>query len=301
MSAQLAPAPTAGLSTYAPGIYPHVPAEVYHRRELGVVNNGALKILATKTPAHYRAWVDATEDSDTPALAFGRALHCAVLEPAVYAATYCEPVEHPYRRPSSTQRNAKKPSDETRAAIAYWDAWERDNAGKVEISADDAQRIAGMREAVMAHPVAGKFFTSGVSEATAVWTDPRTGLLCKSRMDYWREDLVMIGDLKSTEDASSGAFARSVAKFAYHIQDAHYSGGVHALLCEMPRFLFCAVEKEPPYSVGVYMLDLDAQVRGAELRDRAMDTLDDCLRTDEWPGLPTVVSTLSMPAYAFYD
>lgn len=305
MNAQLAPAPLAGLSTFAPGIYPDVPAEVYHRRELGVVNNGALKILSGKTPLHYRAWVDEVAEeteTETAAKVFGKALHCAVLEPELFEQTYIMAREHPFNRVSDRLRNAKKPSQSTLDAIAYWDAWELEMGGKIEISAKDSIKLRGMAAAVRAHPIAGKFFAGGMPEATAIWTDPRTGLICKIRMDYWREDLWMIGDLKSTEDASPRAFARSVVNYGYHLQHAHYTSGPQVLFGrEAPRFLFCAVEKEPPYSVGVYMLDADAEARGYELRDRAMDTLDACLRTDEWPGLPPVVNTLSLPGWAFTD
>lgn len=289
MSAQLAPAPLAGLSTFAPGIYPDVPHEVYHRRELGVVNNGALKILSGKTPAHYRAWVDeVVEEKETPTLIFGRAFHSLVLEPSKFHREFAlQPAFGDLR---------------TKAARESRDAWLTDHPGVTTLTDDDWKRLQGMAKAVRDHSIAGKFFADGMPEATAVYDDPRTGLRCKIRMDYWREDLWMIGDLKSTEDASPRAFARSVVNYGYHLQHAHYTSGPQALFGrEAPRFLFCAVEKEPPYSVGVYMLDADAEARGHELRDRAMDTLDACLRTDEWPGLPPVVNTLSLPGWAFTD
>lgn len=288
MNAQIAPHP-ASLSTYAPGIYPDVPAEVYHRRELGVVNNGALKILASQTPAHYRAWVEHTaEQSETPALVFGRAFHALVLEPEAFRSQFAlQPVFGDLR---------------TKAGKEARDAWLADHPGVTPVSADDWLRMQAMAKAVREHPVTGKFFVDGMPEATCVWTDPRTGLICKSRMDYWREDLWMIGDLKSTDDASPRAFARSVTNFAYHVQNAHYTSGPQALFGrEAPRFLFVAVEKAPPYCVGVYMLDADAEARGHELRDRAMDTLDACLQADTWPGLPPVVNTLSLPGWAFHE
>lgn len=289
MNAQLQPAPLPGLSTYAPGIYPDIPAEVYHRRELGVVNNGALKILSGQTPAHYRAWVDeATEEKETPALIFGRALHSLVLEPSKFHREFAlQPAFGDLR---------------TKAARESRDAWLADHPGVTTLTEDECKRLHGMAKAVREHPIAGKFFIDGMPEATCVYDDPRTGLRCKSRMDYWREDLWMIGDLKSTEDASPRAFARSVVNYGYHIQDAHYSEGPRVIFGnDAPKFLFVVVEKSAPYAVGVYMLDVDAAIRGHELRDRAMDTLDACLRTDEWPGLPPVVNTLSLPGWAFTD
>lgn len=300
MNAQMKQDVPTSITGYAPGIHAHVPAEVYHRKELGVVNCGALSRLA-KTPAHYRAWLEEEESGDTPALLFGRALHCAVLEPEIFDRDYIIAREHPFNRISDRLRNAKKPSQGTIDAIAYWDAWEREMGGKIEISHDDAIALRGIQASVRAHPIASKLFSGGMSEATIVWTDPRTGLLCKARMDYWRGDLGLIADLKSTEDASPKSFSRSVVNYRYHVQDAHYTSGHQALGLDVPKFVFVGVEKAAPYAVGVYMLDADAEGRGHELRDRDMDTLNDCLRADQWPSYPPVVNTLSLPGYAFTD
>lgn len=291
----------AALLDYAPGaIYPDMPSEVYHARTLGVVSKGALDRIA-KTPAHYRAWVDGAESAETPALAFGRALHARILEPDTFARTYIAEQRHPFRRVTEAQRNAKKPSDETLRAIEYWDAWAIEAAGKIEISADDAAKVEAIRDAVMLHPVAGALFVGGMAEATAVWIDPATGLLCKSRMDYWRPDISVIGDLKTTEDASPAGFARSVAKYRYAVQDAHYGEGVLHTVQHRANFLFVAVEKEPPYAVAVYQLDREAIARGEELRARDMGLLCDCLQLDAWPSYAPVVSTLSLPAWALKD
>lgn len=301
MNAQLAPAPITGLSTFAPGIYPDVPHEVYHRRELGVVNNGALKILSGKTPAHYRAWVDATEDDDTAALVFGRALHCAVLEPELFAETYVEPVEHPHRRPTSIQRNAKKPSQSTLDAIAYWDAWEAANAGKIEITVAEKTRLIGMSKAIRQHPLAARLLVGGTAEETIVWDDPRTGLRCKARADYHAAERGVLVDIKTTEDASEKGFMLSVARYGYHLQHAHYASAFQALGEELRAFLFVAVEKEPPYATAVHCLDAEAEARGIELRDRAMDTLSDCLRADFWPGYSNRIHRVSLPVWALRD
>lgn len=274
------------ITKWPAGIHEGIPAELYHRKELGVVNCGSLKELA-KTPAHYRAWLADTEQHDTPTLVFGRALHALVLEPALFA-----------------QEWAQQPAFgdlRTKAGKAEREAWQAANEGVETVSVDDWTKLHAMRDAVMAHPIAGKFFTGGRSETTTIWTDPRTGLLCKARQDYRRDDLVMIGDLKSTEDASPRAFARSIVNFRYHVQHAHYTDGDRVLSGEAPRFLFCAVEKSAPYAVGVYMLDADAEGRGHELRDREMDTLNVCLQGDEWPSYPPVVNTLSLPGWAFTD
>jgi len=300
MNAQIKSPLLTSITQFAPGIYPNVPAEVYHRKELGVVNCGALKQLSV-TPAHYRAWLADLDDNETPAKHFGRALHVAVLEPELFDSTYIIAREHPFRRVPDRNRNAKNPSPETLKACAYWDEWEREMAGKIEISHDDAIILRGIQASVAAHPIAGKLFRGGQSEQTIIWHDRETGLLCKARLDYWIADRRIAIDLKSTEDASPRGFAKSVANYRYHIQHAHYSEGMTATDNALRAFLFVAVEKSPPYAVAVHCIDADAEARGYELRRREMDALTDCLKTDKWPAYAPSIHTLALPRWALND
>ena len=283
MNAQLAPL---SITDYGPGIHEGIPAEIYHRKELGVVNKGALDQLA-RTPKHYRAWLADTEQHDTPALLFGRALHALVLEPALFAREWA-------RQPDFGDLR-------TKAGKERRDDWATSHRGVATVSADDWERLQAMRDAVMGHPIAGKLFTGGVSESTAIWTDHDTGLLCKSRMDYYVAARGLVIDLKSTEDASDDGFARSVAKYRYHVQHAHYASAFQTLGHELRAFLFAAVEKSPPYAVAVHCIDADAEARGMQLRSRDMATLNRCLQTDTWPGYEPTIHTLALPRWALND
>ncbi len=274
------------ITAYAPGIHEGVPAEVYHRKELGVVNCGALKELA-KTPKHYRAWLSATEQHETSALLFGRALHALVLEPDLFAREWAQQPDFGDLR--------------TKLGKERRDDWLSMHRGVTAVSADDWQRLQAMRDAVMAHPIAGKLFTGGVAESTAIWTDPEHGLLCKARMDYYVASRGLVIDLKSTEDASESGFARSVATYRYHVQHAHYASAFQSLGHELRAFLFVAVEKTAPFAVNVHCIDADAEARGMELRDRDMATLSRCLQADVWPGYEPTIHRLALPRWALND
>ena len=286
MNAVLVPDALDSITLHPPGIHAGIPAEIYHRKELGVVNKGALDQLA-RTPAHYRAWLADTDPHDTPALIFGRALHELVLEPELFAHEYAQQPDFGDLR--------------TKLGRERRDAWHAEHAGVSLVSADDWQRLQAMRDAVMAHPIAGKLFVGGVAESTAIWTDPDTGLLCKSRMDYHIASRGLVIDLKSTEDASESGFARSVATYRYHVQHAHYASAFQSLGHELRAFLFVAVEKTAPYAVNVHCIDADAEARGMELRDRDMAKLNQCLQTDTWPGYEPTIHTLSLPRWAMND
>jgi hypothetical protein len=292
------------ITDYAEGIHDDIPESVYHQRVLGLVNNGSLKILLDKTPAHYLSWITNEGDaSESTALHFGRAMHCAIIEPDVFDRTYVKPVDHPYRRPTASQLNAKKPSDQTLKAIDYWSKWKADNIDLIEITAKEKDKLLRMAESLAKHTLASRLLTApdAMGESTALWTDPKHKLLCKARIDLRIPSMRIWCDLKSTEDASPQHFPRSIAKYGYHIQHAHYSSASEVLDESLRAFLFIAVEKEPPYAVAVHAIDAEAESRGIELRDRAMETLTECLINDNFPAYAPTIHRASLPTWALRD
>lgn len=258
-------------------------ANEYHRKELGVVSKSALDRI-NRSPAHYRAWLDGAAEKSTAALDFGRAFHCAVLEPKVFAATYVV-------RPDFGDCRMKG----TKAAR---DKWLEENISAIVISEDDAATIAGMAKSIAAHPAASKIIADGIPEVTLRWVDLDTGLKCKSRADYYVRGKRLVADLKSTEDASEEAFARSVYKYRYHVQDALYRAGFAACGEPIEHFALVAVEKDPPYAVSVYTLDADAVGRGYAAARANMATMAECVASDQWLAYSNGVRTLSLPRWA---
>lgn len=296
MNAQIKPQP-ASITAYPPGIHQNVPAEVYHRKELGVVNCGALSRLA-KTPAHYRAWLDEAEDSDTAAKVFGRAYHDRVLLPNLFARRYVgEPIGAPYR-PTDAMRNAKNPSESSIARVQFWDEWDSRNAGKIVLSAKDFALIEVMHAALMSDPDIATLFGEGDSEVTLLWADDDTGLKCKARADRWNRRTRIMADLKTTDDASPRAFARSVVNYGYEVAHAHYCEGAKACGEPIKHYLFVAQEKHPPYLAAVYELDVAGESRGQEIRQRGIDTMAECMTSNTWPGYPRGVQSLPLPGWA---
>jgi len=280
-----------------------VPAAEYHRREIGVCSSTVLKLLHEKTPAHYRVWVDSTHDHETPALLFGRAYHCRIFEPHRYAIDFAPEPEDAPARPTEAMRNAKKPSKSSVERVAFWNDWDATNAGKTVLSRVEANRIEAMRSALVANPLTNAllFDDDGENEVTIRWTDPVTGVQCKARIDRWKRRKRIGVDLKSTDDASPAGFAKSVAKYSYHIQQAHYCSGADAVGESFDRYLIVAQEKAPPYLAAVYALDAASESRGFELRQEAVQTMADCLTADHWPGYGPEVQELTLPAWAYGD
>jgi hypothetical protein len=260
-----------------------VPAEAYHQKHLGMISKSALDVLA-RSPAHYRAWLEGEGMKETPALTFGKAFHCCILEPQVFAATYSVLPDFGDCRVKAN-KEAKQ-------------AWFAANDGRTFISEDMLATIRGMEAAVRKHPAASRILLDGESEVTIRWTDESTGLPCKSRADYYVRDKRLVADLKSTEDASPEAFMRSVAKYRYHVQDALYRDGFRACGEAIDHFALVAVEKEPPFGVAVYTLDADAVAKGYSLARSNIELMSACLCNDSWPAYSNGVETLSLPRWA---
>src|SRR3546814_13992673 len=90
-----------------------------------------------------------------------------------------EPVGAPMR-PTDAMRNAKNPSESSIARVAFWDAWEAENAGKIVLSADDFALIEAMHTALMRDPEVAALFAEGESEVKLRWVDAATGLPCNA-------------------------------------------------------------------------------------------------------------------------
>src|SRR5690606_26886762 len=68
-----------------PGLYPDVPADVYHRWP--AASQTVLKIMRDRSPAHARQYM-LTPPEPTPAMVLGAAIHAAILQPDVFARQY---------------------------------------------------------------------------------------------------------------------------------------------------------------------------------------------------------------------
>jgi len=263
------------LADIQPGIYGDIPEHLYHSGP--GISISTLKRFA-KAPA--KALVQRKE---TASLRFGTLTHFAILQPELLASRY-----HVVNLPRLNARDKAYKAEQERAGgrnIVQQKDW------------DNAMRIS---DAVRQHSVAREILAEGLLiEQSAYWTDPETGLLCRSRMDIVRPDMAVIGDLKSTADASPEEFARSVANYGYDWQNAHYVDGIGLAPggFDANAFLFIAVEPEPPFLVGVYELKPDDIERARDMVRTQMRAYAQCTATNTWPGYPLGVVSLDLPGW----
>lgn len=267
------------------GLYPEMSNDAYHNGP-GISKSGLDKIA--KTPAHYyAAYLDPNRErrEPTPAMVFGAAYHAFLLEPDVFAKEYVI-------APEGIDRRTK----EGKAFFAEVEA-----AGQTALKTDDSKKLHAMRDAMMAHPAARKLLAKpGKREVSVFWKDPEYGMLAKCRPDFLTDDGYII-DLKTTEDASPAGFGRSSFNYRYHVQHPWYVDGCQAADIDVKAFIFLAQEKEPPYAVGLYVLDDVAVELGRQTYARDLATYAHCASTGQWPGYEATIKTLSLPAWATKD
>lgn len=265
---------------------------------IDAVSASALRVFA-RSPWHYRNRV---ETAPTRQMLRGTLAHCALLEPDALHQRYAVvPADAP-KRPTKAQWSAKAPSDESRAAMEWWQAFAEQNAGREIVPAVDFEVTRQQLAAIAREPELAAAFAAGRGEVSVFWIDEETGLHCKARPDWvcaTSDGTCDLLDLKSTADESPGGFGRSAARMKYHLQAAHYVDGFQrASGRKVGRFIFAAVTSAPPVLAVPYVLtDEIAQQADDEWRE-LMDRLAWCKREDQWPAYGQGVQLLDFPAYA---
>lgn len=257
-----------------------MPDEVYHARpELS--STGARLLL--DSPARFRYWAD---NPRPPKRAFdlGHSLHAAVLGTG---ATIVEiPEEH--LTPSGAMS--------TRAATREWEAEQRAN-GLVPIGAADAAKVTGMKESLLANPMARAILERIEHREVSVFADV-DGVPCRARFDLYNGH--QAADVKTTRSAAPGDFNRSVAAYGYDVQWRFYAD-VHAAETgeTLGPFEFLVVESTPPFLSAVYSLDFVWEELGTEKAKKARELWRACTDKGEWPGYEG--ASLTPPSWAIYE
>lgn len=275
----------------------------YHADTTRISKSGCDKI--NRSPAHYWAnYLDPDREprEETKAFFTGSLLHTDILEPGEIEKKYIVlPADAP-GRDCLRHRNAKAPSPETLKNIAWWDRWLEQYGDKIIIDAKLWTRAQRIRDRVMNHSAARWLLERpAITEVAHTWEDLYTGAPCKCKPDRRLHEDFLLVDLKSTEDASVDGFSKSVLNYRYDVQGAFYLDGFNSGPAPILHddFIFIAVEKEPPFAVGVYRLPDEAVEIGREKYMRNLNTYMECKRTGVWPAYSDEVIDLRMPKYYF--
>jgi len=209
----------------------------------------------------------------TPAMDFGSAIHCAVLEPDQFPLRYCV-----------------WPGGRRFGHI--YDAFCEANEGKTSLTEDQYQTCLDARDSARSHVLASAHLCGpGQNEVSIVWEDRHSGLLCKGRIDRLlpgnkdvsEPDIII--DLKTTnvEVADDYAIRRVASKFRYDVRLAAYQDGISTLTGAIPDCKLIFVEQKPPHDVRVYDAN-SVLVQGYDDWQRVLSEIAVCSKTGIWPG-----------------
>ena len=245
------------------------------------INWSRLKVIG-ESPAHYRR----AQPIETPALAFGRYVHTAILQPERLSTDF-----------------AIFPGE--RRETNAWKAFAAENAGRTLFKASEVAAATPLIEAVRAHPFVRALLAdeSTQTEQIVTWLDDVTGLDCKARPDIFHAGRRLVADLKTAASTEIRRFGSAIARYEYHGQLAHYADGIaHARGWTPETHVLIVVEKEPPFDVAIFPLAPSVIETGRERRDALLATLAECLASDHWPGRypePLELSESNLPPWMF--
>lgn len=270
-----------------PFIIPDLPCRVsreilshdeYHRAD--AINASGLS-LVSQSPLHYwyhRIGPGRGVVQSDPAKDFGTGFHALMESEEKFLGRYTK-------------------TDVARRGTKAWEEAEMAAGGRELIKAEDWDALFQMRDAVRAHPralplIAGngeRFF-----EETFFWE--RDGHACKARADVFAPSLAIV-DYKSTTDASPSGFLRQAWNLGYYRSAAWYVDGVHAVTGDLVPYVFIAIEKKPPFAVGVYFATPEMLAIGREEVARDFERLIECKRTGKYPGYSSEIEPLGLPPW----
>lgn len=230
------------------GVFDGVPEAEYHA--LPRLSKHALDDFAKCPYAFFRRKAEpdkAPAPEQTDAFDIGTLVHAAVLEPERFGAEF-----------------VALPADiKTRRGKAY-DAFVAENAGKTVVKGEHRDLAVEISAALSACPPAARVLNlCPRREVSLLWSEPASPM--KARVDFMSPSGVVIGDLKTANDASPDAFVKAADAFGYDIQAATYLRAARALGMSPELFVFIVVEKTFPFTAGVYAFDADCDfVRAGE-------------------------------------
>jgi exodeoxyribonuclease VIII len=267
--------------------------EAYHSAP--GISKSHLDIIAEQSPLHY--WQEylnprAPVRERTPALALGDCIHAAVLQPALFESRYAV-------KPDVDRR--------TKDGKEIYARFLRDNPDKTHMSQSEYDTCRAIRDAVYSHSIARGLMTGGVPERSFFMRDLDTVELIKCRPDYLTDDYIV--DLKSTLHADPENFSKDATKYRYDVAVPWYLDIITSTVRHYPsscstskwakrKWIWLAVEKEPPYAVGIYMAQEHDIARARDTARRDMTLILQHRQRGLWPDYGDTIRPLEIKPWA---
>lgn len=243
-----------------------------------------LKAFRSGPPAIVK-WQRENRGSDTDATRIGRAAHCSIITPDLFASEFVV-------KPEGMEFRSKENK-------ALRDAWIAE--GKTILAQEQWQQIQSIHSAFYSKPAAADSLDQSMGrEASVFWTCPESGLQCKGRPDWFSPTRVF--DLKVSIAATKPehSMAWHVHSMGWLNQLAHNRAGLRANGVEVKDGALVVIAPSPPQSARVWLLELsEADCDFLELEnENTRKGMAACVRNNHWPGTPDDWQRIELPSSA---
>ena len=167
---------------------------------------------------------------------------------------------------------------------AYKD-FAKEHEGKTIITLEDMRTLHDIRHSVNNNEYAKDLLRYGHAEVSMAWSDPDSGLNMKGRIDFLRDEHIIV-DVKTCQMADPSLWDfQARHKLFYNMQAALYTQGYSLITGEVPKFFFICIENSAPYDVVVREVDNYFLDEGRIYAKKAMELLTESLDTGVWKGI----------------
>lgn len=276
------------LESFEPFFTTKVLPEDYHS-DRSTISSTGIKLALTQSfrAFYYDRILGMSVKEESEEMKFGSLFHEAVLEPMLFAQKY-------YRLPvfGDMRKVANKAELNKFLETAPKDA--------LPIAAESYDTIQAMIKSLKNHKTAARILEEGIAETVGYARDQETGLMVRVKPDFIQTKLMALSDLKTTRDAKRNGFLRQVEENYLYVQLAMYVKVVEEIMGQEVRFAnFVAIEKKPPYEVGVWCIDEGTLDAGLQLFQAVLRRIKKCMDTNYWPPYQTVAQNLGLSSWAF--
>ena len=269
-------------------------------RQRPEANFSNLKTLVNGTLADYRHQI-LNPITPTRPMEIGTLIHAVALEGKHITSLAVEIPEYAPKKPTSVQRNAKKPSPETLDAIAWWDNFNTENKGKVILDGHELDDILW----ATANLQGNEWFQAvkATAKTEAEFYGEIQGVNCKGLVDMLAAP-TMLCDLKcNSQDIGPEAFQRCVKSRHYDLQLALYTDlvAMEYGLDVIPPWCWIVQQTGAPYNLAIYHADSDWYESGRAKLSTVLAKLKQGIDTNEWPSYEKTPQKLTCPKWAQYN
>ena len=256
------------------------PTQVQDYFNHGALSASMLNVFRRSRKLYWAKYIQRSMPANptTPTLELGTACHIAVLEPDTL---------------NGRVTVAPNVDRRTKAGRQQWAEFQEANRNLTILTPEQWETVQAVQDAVRRSPLPLRLFKAeGPVETPIYFIDKDEWVECRALPDKWVPGEGVVVDLKTTSDVSPHGFSRSITKYQYHIQAAHYleaTGGT--------RFVWVVVETTPPFEVRTYELDPESLARAKAIRAATIQEIRECETSGNWGQICNQIETLQLPSW----